>query len=68
MERTVPLVLFASSIKKKKDDIVLIEMNMHWETRNVEMPQLPDDFKWKLEMSTGEDSSLTKKEILGQLT
>ena len=55
--RTIGIMFAGWDEKKKKDDIVLIEMNMHWETRNVEMPQLPDDFKWKLEMSTGEDSS-----------
>ena len=42
---------------KKKDDIVLILMNMHWEERHFEMPILPDGFKWKLEMSTGEKSN-----------
>ena len=42
---------------KKKDDIVLILMNMHWEERHFEMPILPDGFKWKLEMSTGDNSN-----------
>ena len=41
---------------KKKDDIVLIIMNMHWEERHIEIPSLPDGFKWKMEMSTGDAS------------
>ena len=44
-------------LKILKDDIVLILMNMHWEERHFEMPILPDGFKWKLEMSTGEKSN-----------
>jgi glycogen operon protein len=46
---------------KKKDDIVLVLFNMHWEMRHIEMPKLPDGFKWKQEMSTGERSTYDGK-------
>jgi len=54
--RVIGIMFAGYDEKKKKDDIVLIEMNMHWEEREVEMPKLPDDYIWKMEMSTGESN------------
>lgn len=55
--RTIGIMFAGWDEDKKKDDIVLIEMNMHWETREVEMPILPIGFEWKLEMTTGENNT-----------
>lgn len=54
--RTIGIMFAGWDEKRKRDDIVLILMNMHWDMRRFEMPLLPNGLKWKLEMSTGDES------------
>lgn len=54
--RTIGIMFAGWDEKRKRDDIVLILMNMHWDMRRFEMPLLPNGLNWKLEMSTGDES------------
>ena len=54
--RVIGIMFAGYDEAKKKDDIVFVMWNMHWEERHIELPKLPEGYKWKQEMSTGDQS------------
>jgi len=48
-------VMFAGQNEDGQDDIVLIIINAYWESMNIELPQLPKNMDWKIEVNTSKD-------------
>lgn len=47
----------ASKTKKNTDDIVYYGINAYWNTVHVELPELPENYRWKLCINTGNDAN-----------
>ncbi|MDD3390732.1 MAG: hypothetical protein PHO98_05445, partial [Synergistaceae bacterium] len=50
-------VLFAGSVEQdgeKRDDIVYVALNMHWEAHSMQLPELPGGKQWRVLVDTSE--------------
>lgn len=45
----------------RKDDIIFVALNTYWEELDVEIPQLPPGYKWKIKVDTYRKESIVKK-------
>ena len=45
-------VVFAGRTLSEEDDIVMVIINAHWEEHTIELPELPEHLRWKLEVNT----------------
>lgn len=53
-ESTVICVLYASAAKdNRRDDVVYVAINVHWEDKEITLPSLPKPFYWYLTVNTG---------------
>ena len=41
--------------EKKRDDVVFIAMNMHWESRDFVLPEVPGNYNWEMEIITSDE-------------
>jgi len=46
-------VVFAGQESIDEYDIVMVAINAHWEEHTIELPVLPGNMRWKLEVATG---------------
>lgn len=68
-ETSVICVLYASRTKDGNgEDMVYLATNMHWEEREIRLPQLPKGWNWNLSVNTGADtpSNCYGKELQNQ--
>ena len=58
-------VMFAGKkAKSKQDDIVYLAVNTYWERLTIELPKLPSDFMWNLEIDTFREESVVDDECV----
>lgn len=50
--RTIGIMFAGYDSAKRKDDVVFIGMNMHWEKRTIHLPEPPFRHKWRIELNT----------------
>lgn len=61
--RVVGIMFSGRSENGKKDDVVFVAMNMFWEDRTQELPQLPEGYKWKIALSSYGENCLEGNKV-----
>ena len=53
-------VLFAGyDEEKKREDLVYVAVNTHWNAAHLTLPDLPEDYCWKIAVNTGDPKQQT---------
>ena len=52
-------LMFAGKDKKGREDAVFIAFNTYWETCGVELPKLPEGYRWEIDFYTAAEKNDT---------